>query len=187
LSHCSLPGISDSHDAAVTTRSFLAVLFLASVADAACFFGDTTWTGTLFDRPVTCCARQNLTPEGLAAYIGDVTLWCNRGPRRSLHASLYIDPVTWKPTTIRPGGGGGFAVVCRQGPHLHRPTFRKLKFGVRLRQPPFRYCCQITGVSSVTGAFMYSGRYYYGDIISLEGTVDCRHRKGIPFGLAASQ
>jgi hypothetical protein len=29
--------------------------------------------------------------------------------------------------------------------------------------------------------------YYYGDITSLEGTVDCRHRNGIPFGLTASQ
>src|SRR5215813_4046382 len=92
-------------------RSAVLVLFLATAARATCLPGDDVWTGTVDDRPVSCCGRHYLRSVSRIGYLDDVSHWCTPGARKSIAVS--VDQAGRLIPTM--------AEACREGPRLRRP------------------------------------------------------------------
>jgi hypothetical protein len=145
-------------------RVLLAVILLSSTAHARIGYLPPveSWASSTGSA---CRAAHSLTPAGATDYVDDVTLWCTRGPRRSIHI-VFFKATDGRLTTAWGGGPyslPGISNACRGGPHLRHPLRRFHQHG----------CCEFVLLDATAAGDLSRGEAV---VVSFTGFVLCPER-----------
>jgi hypothetical protein len=145
------------------------VSLLLATAAGAC---DHPWSGILLSRTITCCPRYPRHTLSRQDEVGDVALWCSRGPRRSLYLNVFV--LHWPTGPLGSVPTGPFrSRACRVGPHFtHRGTWQ-------VGAPPGQaQCCPVT----ITAAAQQRPD---GPLTGVAGVIRCRRQPSDSFAFTA--